>query len=169
MPITFGNISKMVSKNCSACVSRVGLSTEPYSELPHPVALLVGFPSGTPLKNGTFTAWNRTRTVLGHLLNILLPNLHKPATNLPREAEQTLPCNLLHDTSVDIISPCHLLHGAAFERTHTLIPPSSKAHRKWSDLIDSCPPPLKWANPKGPHILWFSKIVFMLHFLLKMP
>ena len=77
-------LSRAVSEYCSACVSRVGLSTKqatephttsstilgtpPYSdeEIPvrralRPVALLVGFSTGNPPKIETFTAWNRTR------------------------------------------------------------------------------------------------------------
>ena len=80
-------IFRTVSEYCSACVSRVGLSTkqatEPYSDnllnrtwnpsKPYSdkedrlrralraVALLVGFSTGNPPKIGTFSAWNRTR------------------------------------------------------------------------------------------------------------
>ena len=78
---------RTVSEYCSACVSHVGLSTkqatepfsdkllnrirnpsEPYSDKEIPVrlvfeavAFLVGFSTGNPPKNGTFTAGNRTR------------------------------------------------------------------------------------------------------------
>ena len=76
-----------MSEYCSACVSRVGLSTkqatepysdnlvnctwnpsEPYSDkdIPvrralRPVALLAGFSTGNPPKIDTFTTWNRTQ------------------------------------------------------------------------------------------------------------